>query len=64
MALGCKRRLKKRRDFFLLTDLPWAVLHGVSQKTQSWHMIEEKEAITRKTRRKPRWTAKCRFYNR
>eukprot|EP00966_Prymnesium_polylepis_P149637 3456996-Prymnesium_polylepis.2 len=29
MALGCKQRLKKKTDFFLLTDLPWAILHGV-----------------------------------
>eukprot|EP00966_Prymnesium_polylepis_P076926 1782599-Prymnesium_polylepis.1 len=29
MALGCKQLLKNRRDFFLLTDLPWAILHRV-----------------------------------
>eukprot|EP00966_Prymnesium_polylepis_P273131 6309661-Prymnesium_polylepis.1 len=33
MALGCKQRLKKRRTFFLLTDLPWAILHGACDRT-------------------------------
>eukprot|EP00966_Prymnesium_polylepis_P134968 3119268-Prymnesium_polylepis.1 len=28
MALGCKQRLEEKTDFFLLTDLPWAILQG------------------------------------
>eukprot|EP00966_Prymnesium_polylepis_P258672 5974568-Prymnesium_polylepis.1 len=34
MALGCKQRFEEKTDFFLLTDLPSAILHGVQLEMQ------------------------------
>eukprot|EP00966_Prymnesium_polylepis_P064854 1504479-Prymnesium_polylepis.1 len=41
MALGCKQRLKDKTDFFLLTDLPWAILQGASrtERRKTWENI-------------------------